>query len=455
MCDIEGCKLVTYKNNKCILHSDDKNKNIKEFWQEIRKQVKKKNDLNELLEISINLKNIYFPNFEEKGLAESLSDNGDNFFYQNDKKEFNKIFKLENCTFFEEANFQHIKFKKGLSLENCIFENGLNLKNNIFPKKAKVRIQNCPKITNANFENTTFKDLADFYNSTFTGYINFKKTNFQDISVFTKVTFKEDVNFEYTTFEELAQFKETIFEKKLNLEDSIIKKEINFLNIKNYKDVLKSRNIENRETARIIKNSFEKQDNIIEANKFYALEMEKRKEELSKDIGKGKNIIEFLIFHIHSLSSNHSTNPLLVLFWILTISLFYSYSFDFLENQNLYVDCFEERYIKSWIYNFYSFKAFSNICSVLSIIFGIYLLSTLICSFKKIEFLSISTICLIFFYIFLTNDFYLSLVAKNFNPFSIMTKGKDLTFSMLIYKSTIAYLIYQFIISIRQNTRRK
>lgn len=31
MCDIDGCKLVSYKNNKCILHSDDKSKDIKIF----------------------------------------------------------------------------------------------------------------------------------------------------------------------------------------------------------------------------------------------------------------------------------------------------------------------------------------------------------------------------------------------------------------------------------------
>lgn len=41
------------------------------------------------------------------------------------------------------------------------------------------------------------------------------------------------------------------------------------------------------------------------------------------------------------------------------------------------------------------------------------------------------------------------------NPFSIMTKGEDLDFTTMIYKIIIAYLIYQLIISIRQNTRRK
>jgi sRNA-binding regulator protein Hfq len=211
----------------------------------------------------------------------------------------------------------------------------------------------------------------------------------------------------------------------------------------------------NRETARIIKHSFEKLNNIIEANKFYALEMEKRQEELSTDIEKGKNIFEYFIFHIHKFSSEHSTNPLLVLFWILIFSLFYSYCYDFLEKKDFYIECFDEKYLKSWMYDFYNLKEFFDLFLVISIIFGIFLLITFICYQKNIGLMIIFTVCSIAFYIFLTKDFYLFLVAKNFNPFSIMTKGEDLTFSMLIYKSAIAYLIYQFIISIRQNTRRK
>jgi predicted membrane protein len=49
----------------------------------------------------------------------------------------------------------------------------------------------------------------------------------------------------------------------------------------------------------------------------------------------------------------------------------------------------------------------------------------------------------------------LNFVSNLINPFSIMTGKDELTFGILIYKITIAYLIYQLIISIRQNTRRK
>ena len=99
------------------------------------------------------------------------------------------------------------------------------------------------------------------------------------------------------------------------IEDNMSNK-TRFLVLSDFKN-LKSENIANRETARIIKNSFEKQNNIIEANKFYALEMEKEKEELTWK----ENFIDKLIFTAHEISSNHSQNPLRVLFWIIIFGI--------------------------------------------------------------------------------------------------------------------------------------
>ena len=59
------------------------------------------------------------------------------------------------------------------------------------------------------------------------------------------------------------------------------------------------------------------------------------------------------------------------------------------------------------------------------------------------------------FYGFFSQDWLLKCFSNRLNPFSIMTGNEELTFSGLIYKIIIAYLIYQLIISIRQNTRRK
>jgi len=63
---------------------------------------------------------------------------------------------------------------------------------------------------------------------------------------------------------------------------------------------------------------------------------------------------------------------------------------------------------------------------------------------------------LIFTFIFIQlNAINWDFLANQLNPFSIMTGKEYLTFGGLIYKVIIAYLIYQLIISIRQNTRRK
>ena len=57
-------------------------------------------------------------------------------------------------------------------------------------------------------------------------------------------------------------------------------------------------------------------------------------------------------------------------------------------------------------------------------------------------------------YVTITKDFTLSMISNNINPFSIITQDGKLGFAEFLYRITIAYLIYQLIISIRQNTRR-
>ena len=84
------------------------------------------------------------------------------------------------------------------------------------------------------------------------------------------------------------------------------------------------------------------------------------------------------------------------------------------------------------------------------------LITTLI---MKYCFNEISKIVILVFtfslYLFLTLDLKFEYLAKTINPFSVMLSGDNLDIIQFIFKVIIAYLIYQFIISIRQNTRRK
>lgn len=286
-----------------------------------------------------------------------------------------KILKICNSTINNDFQLGNKQNKKDLDL--------LNFRNSTF--NGNIRIKYC-NMKEVNFENTTFSKLADFHGSVFKEKINFDRANFKDISVFEEVTFESNIDFKYTTFEELTQFKDAIFEKTLNLENTIIKKDINFLATKNKEcKELKAENISNRETARIIKHSFEKLNNIIEANKFYALEMRKREKELKFF----KNPLDWLVFKVHKYSSNHSQNWFLALFWIIILCII----------------GIENNLIDSLCKFFYSENRFD-------------------------------------------------LMAKSFNSI-FKFDSENIAFYKLMIKLFMGYLIYQFIISIRQNTRRK
>lgn len=325
----------------------------------------------------------------------------------------------------------------------------LNFKESTFKGKVKIQFYDC--IQDANFYNTKFEDLADFYRTKFYK-VNFERTDFKNISVFSEAELYCDVDFKYTKFLGTSIFRDSIIEGKLNLRDTIFKENANFLDItsksrkvydEEKKDFIHIRELEdikvaNRETARIIKNFFDSSNNIIEANRFYKLEMKEREKELDYK----KSFSEWITFKIHSISSNHSQDWLLAIFWIISITFLYSYS-NFLLNNNK-----TELVLLPFIISFLIILLNILEVSIYSYIKNIY---------------KIVSVCLLYFiYGFITSDFYLTNFSNNINPFSIIIDGNDnnkiakqIDFITLIYKIVIAYLIYQLIISVRQNTRRK
>jgi uncharacterized protein YjbI with pentapeptide repeats len=485
-CSQENCDLEVFENSdKCILHcekddwyevDDNGNKNwdnkkIKFFWNQIKKGLDSK--LQELDDSPIIIietciyDSVIFPKFEEDIIYneyDNLSEFGTNFYSyisSHNGEELNQIISklnvsFKNCNFLDNAvlsrynftkdlDFERCEFKKDLTLKKMIIEgnidlcdvkiNGkLDLSETIFKDFSKVRIKDC-EVKNADFYNTKFGNLADFFQTKF-NEVNFKRTTFKDISVFTKVNFRNDINFEYTTFEKLAQFKETIFEKKLNFENTIIKDKINFLKTKTINNEnLKLENIANRETARIIKDSFEQQNNIIEANKFYALEMKEREKELDPK----KDFFEWLVFKFHGLSSNHSQDWLLALYWIFIIGFISSYyDFNLIQDEGKYVH-YELSLVFKTIGLIFIVLFFHCICKIKDrLVNGTYFI-----------------ICFYLVYTYSTEDYLLSLFSKTINPFSVMKTNDAINGIQLFFKIIIAYLIYQLIISIRQNTRRK
>ncbi|AXX88982.1 hypothetical protein CKA55_01390 [Arcobacter suis] len=400
-CSQRDCELeVSGNSDKCILHceKDDwyrkseynnhkdwsmsKDK-IEYFWTEFHKIIR---NIQEPFFCNFNY--IIFPAVEHCGYI---------------KSDINKIkfLKLEYCDFLDEINLNFFLDAKSLEINRCEFYANVQFNVKIF--EGQFIFQNNIVLKKINFDDIEFKDTCSFMKSEFKNELNFRNVRFNDYAVFNN-----------TEIEDLL-FRNTFF-----------RKESNFLNMKLSK-------VGDRETARIIKDSFEKQNNIIEANKFYALEMKEREKELDSK----KDFFEWLVFKFYGLSANHSQDWTLVLFWIININFFYSY---------LNIET------NMWMLAF-------------KILFSLILILLIGCMIVKIPednekkrwvtTIPITMVCYFFYGYLVEKDWLLSEYSKNLNPFSIMHADEAINFGTLLFKIIIAYLIYQLIISIRQNTRRK
>lgn len=451
---------VDKKRCNCILHCEkdeingwyilDPKKNKKEwdegkvklFWETIQKdlvnkynnekavQENNKNPGREYTEYIdentfIEYDNKIFPSFKK----DTSEQTNINFYGMTDdfEPDLVKIFETKNllfkkCYFIDTVDFQQYTFSKAVHFINCNF-NGykIDLSNKTFP--SNLFFKNCKNIGKIDLSNSTIKGFASFKDSDIKE-TNFKKTTFNSIVVFNNAIFENDVNFKYTEFNERVYFEDVTIKAKLNLKTAIFKNETNFLGIK--KDASNTPiDVANRETARIIKHSFEKINNIIEANKFYALEMKAREKELKDKTNKYYNLLDSLIFKIHGISSDYSQDWFLVLLWMINITMLFGTFLDI-------SPC----------------KKDSALFITISLIIILSLNSLLKSHRRKLLFV-------ISIFIYSLSSINLNNIANLINPFSIMIGKETLTFGLLIYKLIIAYLIYQFIVSVRQNTRRK
>jgi len=289
--------------------------------------------------------------------------------------------------------------------KNIVKINELVIKNSIF--KENFKLHNC-EINKIYFEDIDFEKHADFYMSKFkkgldlnaiyagkdeNPNIYFKAINFKGLAIFGDCTFQEKIIFEWVTFEGFSHFRRTKFCKGLDLDYTNIEKEMNFFSVKELDNKISKKNT-SQETYRIIKHNFEKIENKIEANKYHALELEKKRK------NKKTPFFEKIVLNIHWITSRNGTNWFIPLLLILTIGVLTTLGLHFS--------------------NFISF----------------------ICDPKEnIEY-----------------------IAKGFNELFkhvyILTKYKDTwnTFPnaiiLAVNKFSLGYLYYQFLISVRKDTRK-
>lgn len=174
------------------------------------------------------------------------------------------------------------------------------------------------KIDSIEIKNVDFESLSEFNEVTFQNKFDFKEISYKGYALFDKCIFNAKAEFEYIIFEKFTSFRKSEFKSGLNLDITSCDKEINFFGTMGL-DSTDSKNNTSQETYRIIKNNFEKIGNKIEANKYHSLELASKRIELEKN--KWTNIGDYIVFKLHYISSNHSTNWVLALLWIILVGL--------------------------------------------------------------------------------------------------------------------------------------
>lgn len=228
-----------------------------------------------------------------------------------DANENQKLLKEFKSSLFLECDFSQNIIIKDIIFENYLFSisdisskiniNSLEIVNTIFVEKLKLNklysdnliIEDChfeskleiknSEITNFQFLNSNVAKIFTAKNSKFKQF-KMEESIFEDFAGFEKAVFGENNKdylsfFTYVTFKNFSNFREAEFLSGLDLSRVNLKEQPNFLNV-----YVEPKNT-NRETFRIIKNSFDKNGNHIEANNYFIQEMQSYKRELKNTKG--------------------------------------------------------------------------------------------------------------------------------------------------------------------------
>jgi len=274
----------------------------------------------------------------------------------------NIIFDDESLPFYAVLEKELLNGTKHVEIDNCVFKKDvfinvvfetLSIKHSCFEGKFYINNQysnpdNTLKIEalhvedvkfHANFKlhncevkifilkDTDFEKNADFFKTKFLTNqdIVFHAINFRALALFGDTFFKEYLLFEYVTFAGYSHFRKATFCKGLNLEYANIEKEMNFFGVKELDKKL-SVELTSQETYRTVKYQLQKVGNIIDSNKYHALELQKKKEgACGCSCEFLKTFPDCLTLSIHKVSSNYSTSWLLALVWILIVGLLTSF----------------------------------------------------------------------------------------------------------------------------------
>jgi hypothetical protein len=376
-------KIDWFKTNK----QDEQNWNDSEdkcltFWNTFKK-IKILFDNNNVK--NYNFTYIQFPDFYYSPLDNTL-------------KSYNKDVDFSNSYFYGKTNFDDTTFYHNVKFNETKFYSKTSFTNTKFG--------NDPSTNNTDFRNSIFLDTVRFMESRFHCKTDFSNSTFHEQGNFNLTKFFNELWLTNISAESLLFKKSHIY--LIHLEASRIK-HLNFIDIKGLDINAKSKslslkNFYNKESARVIKSDFEKQNNITEANKYFKFEQDLYLHELLTD-GLFQNIGTIFAVGLHKLISDSGTSWSKVLFWIITFSFIVLILHD-------YIPCWQE------------------------------------CLTSKTE-------CLKGLFSWDTLNRMVELInpANMFKNTNILYQDKE--FIGMIVRIITLYLFYQFAMAFRQNTRRK
>ena len=377
----------------------------------------------------------------------------------------NKRINFGNANFYKEMEFIRVTFEKRVNFEGANFYDNVNFHQAVFQEdKEGLPVEQYGTIFEgvkfhgeAIFEDTSFEDDAKFFRVTFNKYTSFERT-----------IFKKAFNLENSISKDLFYF----FDVKIgniNLIGSDMQR-MNFLNLKNIdsrKPELTKRNFKNKDSARFLKYHFELQNNITEANKYFTIEQEffldslndKSSPEPRKDINK-------VTVYFNKYISYFGTDwvrPLFVLFglgyfFILLYSLFNLDSI----NEHRYIIIKSEDYkwmicglftsILSYLLYIWNHK-FSNLLLLIVLLYFIQALLT----YANLRELSNSIVTLLNPLNIFNQDLYYEYnVNSKYKEYLInINYFEKIALYGVIVKFITVSIVYQFIMALRNSTRRK
>ena len=300
----------------------------------------------------------------------------------------------------------------------------------------------------ANFSHTSFSNEVIFNDAKFIKKADFSESSFVGDVYFNGAIFQSEVTFENSECTGIFDFSNVSF-RSLLLDKSDFP-HASYLRLygwdnDRYEDIggmhLSAKNFPSQETVRIIKAHFEKQNNIIESNKYFAIEQEIYTKILKIYKNKPHRLSILATLCLNKWVSNFGTDWIRPLFVMFIFGFFASFFYIVFSNNPTILNSSKD--ILLWTGGGF----------MVSIV--VYLLY----HYKEGKLLTlaiVSYICLLYFsqdFRLISND-----ISKLVNPLNIF-KTKDYFEDIAPYgmfvKLIMATLIYQFIMAFRQNTRRK